>query len=301
MLKQLFQLLFPCMFNERRCQDNFFGCKCGKGDEKPATPQYKEDPATAALKRKVGTQVQGLLDTPYEDYVQRFTPSAETQGIRSDITNRYQGLLDTEDYSLESFEEQERAFEESVQGQYSRQREEGFDPIRERLIAENLYDSGPGFAKEAEYAGDTAQGSADITASLGRESIDRKFRERSYQDALQRGDYSTMYNLALSEGQQELAPQFAATEALMGAISAGSGLFGEFQQGDTDRFNAEQRQYETALQDYNENRSDFGGLGTALGIGAGLLLAPATGGASLLVSGALGGAAGQGLGSMFEY
>jgi len=47
--------------------------------------------------------------------------------------------------------------------------------------------------------------------------------------------------------------------------------------------------------------SSLGGIGAALGMGAGLLLAAPTGGMSMLAGGALGGLAGGGLGEMFKY
>src|SRR3990167_6302170 len=126
MLRKLFHLIFPCYFNDASCQNSLFGCKCGKGgDKKPEAAKYQEDPATAALKARLGGQVSGLLDIPYEDYVSRFTPSNRVSGYLDKASDRYMGLLDTEDYGLADYDQTEKNYLDTIQGQYSRSREEG--------------------------------------------------------------------------------------------------------------------------------------------------------------------------------
>lgn len=299
MLRKLFHLIFPCYFHDSSCQDNFFGCKCGKGDKKPEAPKYQEDPATSALKNRLSSQVSGLLDIPYEEYVSRFTPSAQTGQFLTDSLKGYKGMMDTEDYGLADYDQTEKNYLDTIQGQYSRSREEAYKPIQESLIAENLFGSGPGYDIMGKFGKETAQGSADITANWAREGIDRRFQQKSYQDALKRGDYTTMYSLALNEANREVQPKVQATEAQLGAINPAMGLFGEMNQVDIAKYNAAMEEYKVKMA---KGKKNLGGLGTALGIGAGLLLAPATGGTSaMLMSGALGGSAGGGLGSMFEY
>lgn len=298
MLRKLFHLIFPCYFHDSSCQDNLFGCKCGKGDKKPEAPKYQEDPATAALKNRLSSQVSGLLDIPYEDYVQRFTPSAQTGQYLTGALQDYKGLMDTQDYSLENYDQTEKNYLDTIQGQYSRSREEAYKPIQESLIAENLFGSGPGYDVMGKFGKETAQGSADITANWAREGIDRRFQQKSYMDALKRGDYTTMYSLALNEANREVQPKVQATQAQLSAINPAMGLFGEMNQVDIAKYNAAMEEYKAKMAIGKKN---LGGLGTALGMGAGILLAAPTGGMSMLAGGALGASAGGGLGSMFEY
>lgn len=295
--------MFPCKFNDARCKDSLFGCQCGKGDPDP--PRYQEDPATKALKQKIGGQVSGLLDTPYEDYVSRFTPSQETSDILGETLTGYRDLMGSEDYGLGDYEEVEKKYLDTILGAYREDRAKGKEELQEQLIAENLFGSGPGFGLQEEFVEGTAKGSADIANIVAKEAIDRRFKEQSYKDALQRGDYTTMYNLALSKGAYDVAPAEKATQAQLSAISPALGLFGEMQSGDLAKYQADLSSYQALM---NKEKSSFGGLGAGLGSLGGLLYAaslaseaaPLTlaGAAPWLAGGAL---VGGGVGSMFEY
>jgi len=301
MLKQLFQLIFPCQFNESKCRDNLFGCNCGKGDDEDPVPQYREDPATTALKNKIGGQVSGLLDIPYEEYEQRFTPAADTQGYLKQGLEGISGLISSEDYGIDDYSSQEEALLQSTLRQYKDVRGKGREELKEHLIGENLYDSGPGFGLQEEFIDETAKGSADITASLGVDAIQRKFQQTQYKDALERGDYTTMYNMALSKSQVDTAPAEKATQAQIGVINPALGLFGEMQEGDLTRYQSELNAYKFRLAEEERNKKNLGGFGALAGAGIGAALAVPTGGLSVLAGAGIGGALGGGAGSLFEY
>lgn len=279
---------------------------CGGGG-KPERPEVGQDPALVAAQTKLLGQGSSLLDIPYGEYVQRFTPSAVSTGARQDALGMYQGLIGKEDYGLENFEQTESDYLESVLGRFKQTREEQFEPLKERLIAENLYESGPGFGQEREFLEETALGEADIAAKLGYEGLQRKYQERSYQDALQRGDYTTMFNLALKSEAADILPEQLATETQLGTLGTVSGLTGQIGSQDLQQQGLEQQAYENELADYYKNRKNLGGLGSSLGALGGLGLAavstmiPGGWAVSPLVGGAIGGIAGGGLGSMFEY
>lgn len=272
------------------------GTNAGCGGGKKEAPQYQEDPTTTGLKNKLYGQVSGLLDIPYEDYVKRFSPSQSVNDMATGALDKYKNLIDNSDYSLTDYSDREKAYQDSVQSQFKESRDDAFNPIRESLIAEGLFGSGAGYGVMGDYAKDTAKGAADISAKLGYESIQRQQQQQQYQDALKRGDYGAMYNLALAETNRQIAPAQQATQAQLSAVGAGSGLFGQLSSADLGKYNA-------ALNAYNAGNSgggDMGGLGTLLGTGLGALLALPTGGMSVLAGGALGGALGGGAGSLFS-
>ncbi len=270
----------------------------GKGDKGPEPPQYREDPATTALKGKVSAKTQGLLDIPYEDLVSRFTPGEATQGLFTDAVGKYKGLIDSQDYGIEDYTDIENSYLDSVLGKYTKQREQSFKPIQESLIAENLYGSGPGYGIMSDYADETSTGVGDISKQWAYEGIARKQGQMQYMDALKRGDYSTMYNLALSEASREIDPQVKATEAEAGYLSSANGLFGQLTNSDNAKYQAEMAAYNAAMAKPKKN---MGGLGAGLGMGLGALFALPTGGLSLLAGSAIGGGIGGGVGSMIEY
>jgi len=279
---------------------------CGDDEDEPAPPPTRQsDPELDALKKGVLGKTQQLLDVPYESYIERFTPSAETGGAATDIASRYKSLIDQEDYGIEDYQDIEQDYLGSITREFKEARGEAFDPIRERYIAENLYESGPGFQAEREFGEDTAQGVGDITKEFAYEGIQRKQQQMQYQDALKRGDYTTMYNMALSEINREQAPVKAATQAELAALGGAQGLFGELSQLETAQYGQDLSAWETMqkleAQKAASGGGNFGGLGSALGMGAGILLAAPTGGMSMLAGGALGSIAGGGVGSMIEY
>lgn len=294
MLRKLFRLIFPCAFREKECEENMLGCKCGKGKSEPAPPVYKEDPATTALKNKLMGQVSGLLDVPYSEYESRFTPSNRVQDYLSGITDKYSGLIESQDYGIADFAQTEKNYLDSILGQYGRAREEAYKPLQESLIAEGLFGSGPGYEIMSKYGQETAQGVSDITAGWAREGINRQLQQQQYKDALKRGDYTTMFNLALMEAEQEVAPAKAATQAQLAGINPALGLFGNMTQADLSRAQLEQAAYETQLANYYKSKKNLGGIGSAAGMGIGYLMGGPIGGI-------IGGEAGGSLGSMIEY
>lgn len=270
----------------------------GGGGDEPEVPQYKEDPQTTRLKGMLADKTQTLLDIPYETLVDRFTPSAETEGLFTSAKSKYDSLFSNQDYGIEDTSQIERDYLDQVLNRYNQSRDKSRSALRESLIAENLDASGPGYGIKGEFDKETASGVKDITTQWAYEGIQRKQQAQQYKDALKRGDYSTMYNLALSEANRENASQTQATQTELGYMGQGMGLFGNLLQSDLGKYNA-------ALEAYKANmmqpKSNLGGLGSALGMGAGILLAAPTGGMSMLAGGALGSMAGGGVGSMIEY
>lgn len=274
------------------------GNQCGGGDDDPEPPKYQEDPYTTQMKASLANKTQQWMDIPYESLVDRFSPSAATEGLFSNVKGKYASLFDEQDYGIEDYSKIENEYLDTVLGKYKSSREEGGDAIKESLIAENLYGSGPGYGIMSDYSEETAQGVGDISKQWAYEGIQRKQQAQQYQDALKRGDYATMYSLALSEQQREILPQEQATQTEMGYAGQGMGLFGQLNQTDLGKYNAAMDAYKASMM---QPKKDMGGLGSALGMGAGLLLAAPTGGMSMLAGGMLGGAAGGGVGSMIQY
>lgn len=260
---------------------------------KDETPQPTKSKYSKQLESKLFEKTGTMLDVPYSDWLKRFTvPESPFRGMARE---KYQNLFEEEDYGMADYEKTEKDYLDVLLGEYREEREEGFKPIRESLIGQNLWGSGPGYEQWEEYAGETAKGVGDITKKWAYEGMERQFRQRQYTDALKRGDYMTMYNLALQEEAKALDPRVRATQMEMAGIEPAMGLFGQLTQRDI-------AEYQARLQAKSmEQKKNLAGLGTALGIGAGVLLAAPTGGMSMLAGGSLGGAAGGGLGSMFEY
>lgn len=268
------------------------------GDDSPEVPQYHEDPATTALKSSVTNKTQSLLNIPYQDLVNRFSPNTQTQGMFDDINAKYKGLFDNQDYSTTDFKATENAYLDQVLSRYNESRDKSLKGVNESLIANNLNGSGPGYGVLNDYSKETASGVKDITTQWAYDAIQRDQQQQQYQDALKRGDYASMYQLALSEQNRQLQPQKDATTTEMGYLGQGTGLFGSLQSADLAQYNA-------AMQAYNANaskpKSNLGGVGSAVGLGLGALFAAPTGGLSLMAGAALGGGIGGGVGSMIQY
>ena len=151
----------------------------------------------------------GYAPTSYEDYLKRFTP--ETSPLMTGVLSRYQDLLG-ETYGMDDYTKTEQDYLDMVTRKYKESRAETLEPLKERYIAEGLFESGPGFKAEREFGEETAEGVSDITKQWAYEGIQRQEQAKQYQDALKRGDYQTMYNLALSEEQRKMQPVMQATE-----------------------------------------------------------------------------------------
>lgn len=267
--------------------------KGGGGD----VPQYHEDPQTTQLKNQLYGQVSGILGTPYETLVNRFTPSAGTQGLIDQSINNYKGLIDGTDYSTNDYSKIQGDYLDQVLSRYDQSRENDFAPIRESLIANNLEGSGPGYDIMRKYADESSMGTKDIATSWAYNNINTQLQQQQYKDALQRGDYTAMYNLALSKANQEVAPQLQATQTQFAGAGAGSSLLGQMNAEDMTKYQAAL----SAYQAQQKGGKNLGGVGTALGLGLGALFAAPTGGLSMLAGSAIGGGIGGGLGSMFQY
>lgn len=351
--------LFSLLFLLTNCQ----GC----GDDGGDVPEYNISPETKATSELLGKKVTGLTDVPYEEWLKRFTIgdsaiSTEAQkqmanlqtsdyaptsyedfmkrlspgnsDLMSGVLGKYQGLLN-EDYSTEDNSKTEQDYLDTLTRKYEESRKKAYEPVQENLIAENLMGSGPGYGIMTDYGKETAQGVGDITKQWAYEGIARKQQQQQYQDALKRGDYSTMYNVALSEANRASTTALNATnlsetsKKYYDALQRGDieGAFNMGEQLKTDKLTAinaatgmqftslemlqnylntlsaqDLAKFNGALQSYEANQSNdssLGGLGSVLGMGAGALLALPTGGMSVLGGAALGGAIGGGVGSMF--
>jgi len=336
--------------------------------KKPDVPTYAESPMTTDLEKLLFQKSKSLADMPYGEWYQRFnvpesdlaksavsrmenlfstqdyTPTSyedflskitPDSTLSSDALSKYKGLIDTQDYSLTDTNKIEQDYLDTVLRKYSEARDKGLKPIQESLIAENLMGSGPGYEKLQEYGKESAEGVGDITKTWAYEGIQRKQQQQQYMDALKRGDYTTMYNLALQDEQKQytqktqamnlaeaekqyydalsrgdietafnvsqlirqnqLYPIEQATNAEFNALSPAQNLYSTLTQKDLAKYNAAMQAYQAQLQ----SKGSMSGLGTALGIG----LMAATGGTiggSALAGMMMGGAAGGGLGSMFS-
>jgi len=270
---------------------------CGGGDETPAPPTYTESPESRELKALLIPKVKELTGLNYQDWLSRFI--VPESPIRKSALEKYQSLFDTQTYDLTDYTKTEQEYLDTLLRKYGEAREEAWKPIQERLIGEHLFESGPGFGMQTEFGEETATGISDITKQWAYEGIQRKIQQQQYYDALKRGDYATMYQLALSEEARALQPIQLATEAELASISPGLSLFGEISGEDW-------KQYQSALNTYQallaqQKHGSYAGLGTLLGTGIGALLALPTGGMSVLGGGMLGGLLGGGAGSMWNY
>jgi hypothetical protein len=274
---------------------------CGGGDDTPAPPTYTESPESRELKALLIPKVKSLTDLSYQDWLSRFT--VPESPVRGTALEKYKGLFDTQDYSLADYGQTENEYLDTLLRKFKETRTEAFKPVQESLIAENLFGSGPGYGIMTKFGEETATGAADITKQWAYEGIQRKQTQQQYMDALKRGDYSTMYNLALSEEQRALQPILQASQAELASINPAMSLFGELSAEDRAKYEAALKQYGLLMQQEEEN---YGGLGSLLGGGAGLAIglamAPETGGLSLavpLAGAGLGAGFGGGIGSMF--
>ena len=247
---------------------------CGGDDDEPApAPVYQEDPELTKLKKGVLSRTQQLMDVPYEDWLERFTPSEYATGLATDVAGKYKGLIEEQDYGIEDYSQIEEDYLDSLLRKYGEAREETWEPIRERYIAENLYESGPGFKAERKFGEETAEGIADITKEWAYEGIQRQIQQKQYMDALKRGDYTTMYNIALSEIGREMQPITRATEAELAGLTGGQKLFGSMTEADLYKYSQELDAWEALarLEDEETTPFDWGGLGTLAGTGYSIL------------------------------
>jgi len=314
--------------------------------KKPSAPSYSESPESRKLKQLLYEQQSAFSKVPYEDWVSRFTvpESPLATSAQSKLTglmgedyqptsyadyqkrftptetplmtgalDKYKGLMG-EDYSMKDYTDTENKYLESVLSRYGDVREKGRERLQESLIGENLLGSGPGYGLLNEFGQETARGTGDITKEWAYEGIQRKQQQQQYLDALKRGDYQTMYNLALSEQQREVQPKLQATESAnmekqyYDALQRGDietafnmaqilranqlypiekatgtqlGLLGSLGQ-TTGQFTQEDlARYQSAMNQYNAQLKNKGSLGALGGlVGAGLL-----GGTALLTGG----------------
>jgi hypothetical protein len=339
----------------------------GCGDDGGDAPEYNISPETKAYSEALGKKVTGLTDTSYEEWLKRFTvgdnalsteaqkqmanlqtsdytPTSyedfmkrlnpENSDLMSGVLGKYQGLLN-EDYSTEDNSKTENDYLDTLTRKFEESRKKAFEPVQENLIAENLMGSGPGYGIMTDFGKETAQGVGDITKQWAYEGIARKQQQQQYQDALKRGDYSTMYNVALSEANRASTTALNATNLSetsgryydtlkRGDIEGAFNMGEQLKTGQLTAINAatgmqftsiemlqnylntlssqDLAKFNGALQSYEANQSNdssLGGLGSVLGMGAGALLALPTGGMSLMGGAALGGAIGGSAGSMF--
>ncbi len=212
--------------------------------KKPSVPSYSESPETTELKKLLLEQSKSFSNIPYQDLVDRFSvPESELQTNAvekqtalmdtqdytpttyedflkqispdqtwtSDALSKYQNLINTQDYSLTDYKQTEQDYLDVLLRKYNEARGEAWKPVQENLIAENLFSSGPGIGKMAEFGEETATGVGDISKTWAYEGIAREQTQQQYMDALKRGDYTTMYNLALQDEQKKTALQTTAT------------------------------------------------------------------------------------------
>ena len=361
-IKDLWKLL--------RCQRG-----CGDDDEEPApAPVYTPSPETTELEKLQMEQYKKWAAIPYEDWYKRF--NVPETALTQEAISRYQGLFGTQDYTPTSYEDYlkrftptagtelagigtqgfkdliakgygitdykktEQDYLDTLLRKYGESRTESWKPIKERLIGENLYESGPGFGQEREFGEETATGVSDITKQWAYEGIQREMQQKQYMDALQREDYTTAYNMALSEEQRQMQPVMAATAAAeiekkyydalqrgdietafnlgqilrqnqlapiqqatateFGAWQPLQGLYGQLTQQDMAAYQGAMQGWST-LANRQQQQSNLGGLGAGLGMLAGGLLALPTGGMSIPMGALIGGGVGGGLGSLFRY
>lgn len=279
----------------------------GSGGKQPDPPQYQADPNTKALGAAVSSSAQGLLNIPYSDLVQRFSPSADTTGMLNDSITKYKGLIDSTDYSTTDFTKTNKDYLDSIMGQYNTQQDKAQASMKESLIANHLDGSGPGYGLTNEFNTMRTKGATDVASQWAYQNEQLQLQEQQYKDALQRGDYNTMYQLALGKASNEVAPQVAATNTQSQNLASAAGIFGTETQADLNTYQAQMAAYTAQQQANAANKKNLGGAGAMAGMAAGALLAIPTGGLSMaalpaIATGAgLGGALGGGIGGMFSY
>ena len=236
------------------------------------------------LSTQAAQQMTGLLGTDYtptsyEDYLKQIKPEGE---LYEGAMTGYKGLIG-EDYGTEDYKKIEQDYLDTVLGRYEETRGKGRERLQESLISENLLGSGPGYGLMGEYGEETARGVGDISKQWAYEGIQREMVQRQYQDALKRGDYASMYSIALQEANtkmkaEEMAnmektyyealergdietafnmgqllkqaaqyPAQAATQAELGGLQPGLGLFGTMVGRDTSIFGTRMQGYGTEM------------------------------------------------------
>ncbi len=173
----------------------------------PETPLTEE----ATKKAMSLFRTQDYTPTSYEDYLKRFTPTAGNELAGLGVEGM-KGLI-AKGYDTTDYKKTEQDYLDTLLRKFGESRTEAWKPIKERLIGENLYESGPGFQQEREFGEETATGVGDITKQWAYEGIARETANKQYMDALQRGDYTTAYNMALQEESRQMAPVLQATQA----------------------------------------------------------------------------------------
>lgn len=272
-------------------------CNQGKGS---FAPTYTPDPAVQALGNTLNTKLSGLLNIPYDQLVQQFTPSASATNTMNTAATDYTNLINNSNYSLTDFNNTQQQYLDSVLAQYNKQADQQQAKLDQSLAANNLIGSGPGYQQQQDFATNRAQGAGNLTAAWGENAINTQLQQQQYQDALQRGDYATLYSLGQNQANASLQPTLDAQQALSNYLSMSNGAFQTLT-------NADLGQYNAAMQAYNanqSNKSNLGGIGSLLGAGVGALaLGPGAliPGVGPLAGALVGGSIGGGAGSLFQF
>ena len=215
----------------------------------------------------MGPQSTGGEGYDYDSWVKRFTP--ETSQFFPQAQAGFQNLLNTQSYNTPSYMESiEKPYLDTLLKEYKTSRGEGFKPVQEGLIAENLYGSGPGFQRMQEYGEKTAEGVGDITKQWAYEGIERRTNQDRYYDALKRGDIETAYNIALMEEERNLQPKLQATQAEAGSMEMGMNFMRDISDREAKLYNASMVPYQADLQKYLQDKSEKMDL---IGTGAGII------------------------------
>jgi len=235
-----------------------FGTLPGFSYVPPVTPPKFEDyksPYYADLEKSVYEKAQQNLGMSYEDWKSRFTP--ETSEFYTAGQDKLRDILNT-DYSTPDYlESVEKPYLDTLLKEYKTSRGEGFKPVQESLIAENLYGSGPGLQRMQEYGKGTAEGVGDISKQWAYEGIERRMNQDRYYDALKRGDMQTAYEIALMEEERSLQPAREATEAERGSIETGRGVMGDIGRREQQEYGNAQIPYQAEMDEYLRQREDL--------------------------------------------
>jgi len=272
--------------------------KCQKGcggNDSESAPTYNQSTQSKELQDLLYGKSTALTNLSYEDILKRFTPAGTAPQLAETALQKYSDLLNTQDYTKTDYSKTEQNYLDTLLRKYGESRQEEWKPIKERLIGEGLYESGPGFQQEREYGTDTSTGVSDITKQWAYEGIARDIAQTQYYDALKRGDYQTAYNLALQQNTYQTGVAQAASNYQLNALTPASTLFGQISQNDLTEYQARMNAYNS--EKANQSTGNWGGLGTALGLGAAIAMP----GALTLPAALAGMGIGGGLGSMFQY
>lgn len=241
-------------------------CNAGEGNT-PSAPTYSPSPATTALGTTLDSTLQGLLNTPYSSLVSEFTPSASSTQTLDQATQDFTNMINSTSFSTADNTAAENAYLNSTVQQYNTSRGQQQAQLNQSLAANNLIGSGPGYQQQEQFNQDTATGVGNLTAAQGQWDITNQEQQTAYEQALESGDYSTLYALGQSNAQESLQPTLDAQTALDNYLSSGQTQF-------SSQTSADLNQYNAALQAYQLDQSDqsnLGGIGSLLGTGLGAL------------------------------